>query len=413
MAFVRYMKGLVASFWLFPFACIGGAATSQAIDPPKVISFIPDSIDGAKDVNRGFTRLVQADGATMDAYLEIEAATEGPERPWSVKQLRATADALVGRYADARAIRDAHRKMIPACPVEGDVWPAVLRKLDPGIQILMINEDHLDPTTRAMVIRALPVLYEMGFTHLAMESIPDDSVLRSVRQGRVLDNAAAGVYLREPIEAFLVRRAQSLGFTIESYDTDAASRDRESAQATKLESQEAVPNTKTVVFAGHSHVSKSGAWLAQKLSRRWPGRVFSIDQTTLAGVACRGTGDSRLIRWSSPKALTDGGIVADAILVSTGNGVSVDERNDVSSWLSLDGTRHPVKVGVQSFCPKTKKACLIQARRDSESSDVVPMDRYLATSKTWEGFLFLASGRYVIEGTDEAGRKTVRRLTVK
>jgi hypothetical protein len=123
--------------------------------------------------------------------------------------------------------------------------------------IVMINEAHDKPQTRAFVTSLLKELKEAGVTHLAMETFSENGNFTSL-------DATTGYYTPEPSSGEIVREALSLGYKLvpyEDYDLmNHTPSQRDSIQAKKL--YDGIKKTnggieKTLVVAGYAHIAES------------------------------------------------------------------------------------------------------------------------------------------------------------
>jgi hypothetical protein len=80
-----------------------------------------------------------------------------------------------------------------------------------GKKILMINEAHDRPQTRAFITSLLKELKEVGVTHLAMETFSENGNFTSL-------DATTGYYTPEPSSGEIVREALSLGYKLIPYE---------------------------------------------------------------------------------------------------------------------------------------------------------------------------------------------------
>ena len=146
------------------------------------------------------------------------------------------------RSADARAS-------------DADAW---LLRNSRDRRILMLNDDHMHAAPRAFLLRLLPALRKLGFTHLGFEAL-----MPAVKptDGNI---AAAGFYTVEPLFAAVLRKAASLGFQVFGYEdlpapalsADAKFQAREQGQARNIaqEMARAAPSARFVIFAGFAHI---------------------------------------------------------------------------------------------------------------------------------------------------------------
>src|SRR6185437_13127075 len=97
--------------------------------------------------------------------------------------------------------------------------------------LVMVNEAHNQPLSRALVYQMLPIMRRLGFSILAMEALPDKATTDWInRHGYVPDEASYGYYLREPIDGEVIREAKRLGFTLANYDVFSDTREQDEAR---------------------------------------------------------------------------------------------------------------------------------------------------------------------------------------
>jgi hypothetical protein len=407
------MKELFCTPTMFAFSALltlSVHAYGQSLKGP--IAWVDPGIPHAAGINSAFTRVMSADGDLGQAVVDLEAETHAAHDPWEAAQLLATAYDVVGRYADARKIRNAHRKRTPQCVYSGEPWPYALARVPKVVNVLMINEDHLDPTTRANVLVALPFLRNAGYTRLALEALPDANMADEVASGNVPDTREAGTYLRDPIAALMVREAIRLGFHLEAYDADEDFDTREKRQASRLLALSKRDTGKLLVVTGPGHVALDGNWMAQYLAQDLGKRLYTIDQVSNAGADCDKAAMPNLTVRDRKKAGHLLGLNTDAALVSPAPRMSPTERSYTGSWLSIGGLRAPMAVSTGQVCPGKPTRCLIEANRKGGQSHSVPDDRYL-TRGIWRGYLFVPPGEYLITGIDEKGTRRAVISTAK
>jgi hypothetical protein len=382
-----------------------------------------------------FERIAKDEGDAFSEYKNLRSIysrlAEADKR--QAAQLLSMADAIFGRYQEAEdhyyAAFPKGRKPI-VCPVFG-VSPQpvqdALRRFAADVQVVLINESHSIMATRALIYRLLPMLHGLGFKYLALEALtPATDVLKSPNRGKALqdaslpgrgyplDQSAAGLYLREPIYAEIVRKALALGFTLVAYETlQAESRDeREAGQANALAKLiEAEPGAKVAVIAGYSHIWKSDGWMADRLQKQVKGGLLSIDLTSgLWG--CEEAFNPRMLE---PYILIDEdghpwAAHPDRVDVTVIHQPRKDGRSAPSGWLTLGGARKGVRPDTAACAGAWP--CLVSAFYASEMEGAVPADRVLLEGASDKSLLFLKPGkyRYVVEPNSRS--KQQRQLKV-
>ncbi len=131
-------------------------------------------------------------------------------------------------------------------------------------QIVMFNENHLNPYCRVFVKDMLDSLKRQGFNYIGLEALANFNNT-AISEGR-FPLQKLGSYTAEPSMANLIRTASSLGFTIFSYEyntpSDSTERvakrnHREKSQALNIiEILKKDPTAKIIIHAGHDHIQK-------------------------------------------------------------------------------------------------------------------------------------------------------------
>ncbi|WP_424683566.1 hypothetical protein [Frateuria sp. YIM B11624] len=342
-------------------------------------------------------------------------ATRWPDDQSYVYQMLATADAMVGRYAQARQefeqAFDRPRPKSSGCSSalgEGSFqdW---LSSHAARVDLVMVNEAHTEPVTRALVYQMLPLLRRQGYTILAMEALYDSDIARAIdARGYPLDDKAAFYYLREPIEGEVLREAKRLGFRLMSYEQWAnVPGAREAGQAANLAAiLKKHPGAKVFVVAGHGHVYRQDGRMAQRLAEIYAKPFLSINQLgwqespatdpCVRAPAGAAADSMASMRWKPGDHGTD-------ITVVRAGTYALERGAAGSDWLTLGGTRSHHRFGTAP-CGPHAKACLVEARYADEQAEAVPADRYLAGEGEEHADLYLRDGRYVVSYRDAAGK---------
>jgi hypothetical protein len=126
-----------------------------------------------------------------------------------------------------------------------------------GKDIVMINEAHDRPQTRAFITSLLKDLKEAGVTHLAMETFSENENFAEL-------DCTTGYFTQEPSSGEIVREALSLGYKLVPYeDYDLMNHtliQRDSIQAKKLYDgikKNSGEIEKTLVVAGYRHIAEA------------------------------------------------------------------------------------------------------------------------------------------------------------
>jgi len=384
---------------------------------------------------RGFRQTVYSDaGHLVSGYGSLHwlyAKRQGMEQRQAA-QLMSMLDAMLGHHQDAE---NDYYTAFPSgrtageCPLSSATVEPALDAIEQIVRdntLVLFNESHSIIATRALIVRLLPVLRRAGFNYLALEALAptaDDpastSALKALHdadlpaRGYPLDHSDAGVYLREPVYAELIREALAHGFTLIAYETISftSREERESGQAAALaELITSAPDAKIAVLAGYSHIWKSDGWMAERLQEITGRALVSIDQTSrMAGC------DGHISTDSAPFVLrtADGTLWAsmpERVDVTIVHPQRADARTKRDGWLTLGGLRKAVTPET-SACANTWP-CLVSAVYVDEEDSAVPADRVMLTGSDDVSLLFLRPGRYRYRVEAGVNAATVQTLTV-
>ena len=175
-------------------------------------------------------------------------------------------------------------------------------------RVVMINEAHDKPQTRAFTASLLEDLYLQGFRYLAMEMLANVSSKAVLRV-----NATTGYYSAEPMAAELIRKALEIGYTLVPYEDTVASHTvnkREYAQAQNIYDFLSKKDTsaKILVHAGYSHIEE-GARNDERIPMAAYFKIISgidpltIDQTEMIESGNSPYGALLYETWTKKKAL--------------------------------------------------------------------------------------------------------------
>ncbi|TWB42487.1 hypothetical protein [Nitrospirillum pindoramense] len=282
-------------------------------------------------------------------------------------------------------------------------------------RVVMINENHIAPVSRAFWLAALPRLRQMGFTHVAMEALfidGSDVKAGEVREHWLLEGKPTfAPYLSEPTFAAVIREALALGFDLVPYDDmdvmnhdpDLWTASRERVEAARLADVLArmPPDGKLLVLAGWSHVSKGVSstvpWMAAAFKQR-----TGIDPLTIDTTACqRPDATAPATTYLNP----DG-----SARITPSHAGRVDLQVHMPQSIGADPvaaagvSRHwlgqPVAIPA-ALLPKDGDG-VVEARKPGQAADTAPYDRlFLRPGEVLP--LYLPPGRYVLTLRGEGG----------
>jgi hypothetical protein len=350
----------------------------------------------------------------IDAYQQLHVRNWGGDTS-STDQMLAMSDAMLGRYDQAQQEMDAAFNTKPSppssCPAQlgagsfGEWLTEHAGKFD----LVMVNEAHNQPVSRALVYQMLPVMRRLGFSILALEALPDKATTDRInRDGYVLDEASYGYYLREPVEGEVVREARRLGFILANYDEFSDAREQDEAK-NLAHILKAHPGRKVFVVAGYDHIRRMDGRMAELLQVFYGKPFLSIDQlgkrNDVMRSVCKPAGSSShdekqgalaSMRWMS------GGRETDITVWRTKADDLSRAASEGNEWLSLGGVRWRYSFNTLDGCGKPG-VCLVEARYADEPANAVPADRYLALGSDPFTNLYLRDGRYVVTYSNARG----------
>jgi len=146
-------------------------------------------------------------------------------------------------------------------------------------EIIMFNEGHDRPQTRAFVVSILEDLKKVGATCLAMETLTEHGNLHGL-------DGSTGYFTLEPVSGELVREALRLGFELIPYEDrslgHSTTNQRDSIQAANLFNRIKTKDgiQKTVVLAGYGHISEKpiGEYISMAINFK---QISGIDPLTV------------------------------------------------------------------------------------------------------------------------------------
>jgi len=302
-------------------------------------------------------------------------------------------------------------------------------------RVVMINEEHRDPSHRAFTTELLPVLREQGFHYFAAEAFgPDIQEARYPKAGRDFTD--------DPVFGDLIRRALELGYTLVPYEApstcsavalkafntagaidDNCMDGRELGQARNLARfVEQHPGEKLLVHAGMAHIQKADlpfghlmAWHFRDLTKVDP---LTIDQIYFS----EGGGEApeyAPVAEKYPERTTP-------FVLRSGDGFFLPENaegidiavvhprtryvNGRPTWLSTGGWRRPVPIAqlaaYHAAIPALQKAgtTLLQVFLVTDEPDAVPIDQFLIKDPLSPPAPMLPSGSYRLRIIDRKGK---------
>ncbi|MEA1651938.1 hypothetical protein UAJ10_23365 [Nitrospirillum sp. BR 11164] len=282
-------------------------------------------------------------------------------------------------------------------------------------RVVMINENHIAPASRAFWLAALPRLRQMGFTHVAMEALSMDGgdvKAGEVREHWILEGKPVfAPYLSEPTFAAVVRTTMALGFDLVPYDDmdvmsndpDLGTASRERVEAARLADSLArmPPDGKLVVLAGWAHVDKGlhegVPWMAEAFKQR-----TGIDPLTVDTTACqRPDAASPATTYLNPDGsarITSSHVGRVDLQVHMPQAMGTDPVAAAS--VSRRALGQPVAIP-PALVPKDGDG-VVEARKPGQAADTAPYDRlFLRPGEVLP--LYLPPGRYVLTLRGDGG----------
>lgn len=184
---------------------------------------------------------------------------------------------IEGKDHAGRLFRDEKQKLTMPENLSPDILAAdarsfLLEKADKK-QAILINEAHLYPQHRLFMTSLLPGLYELGYRHIFVEALDQDSV--------EIPSKTMGIYTSEPAFAHLTRQAIALGFQLHPYDAPTiANRDSAAARNILERTKAFSSQDKWIVFCGFDHNNQqSRRSLAHYLKTLADMDPMCVDQT--------------------------------------------------------------------------------------------------------------------------------------
>jgi hypothetical protein len=182
----------------------------------------------------------------------------------SIKSLTDTFESFIGIFnRDSKSLPDSI-SLPNHYVVVKDVRAAIFKEAARH-QVVMLNEDHLDPYGRFFAKSLLDSLWNLGYRYLAAETLLHNPGLNN----QTFVTQKAGFYSSEPCFGDFLRRARQLGFRLVPYENDhpcdctdriCRINCRERNQASYLaQIFKTDPQAKVFVYAGHGHIYKKSS----------------------------------------------------------------------------------------------------------------------------------------------------------
>ena len=242
---IRFYLSL--AFFLF---LLNAMAQNNDLKHPSVV---------AKEYGYGYRSLIK--------LIEMDSLYVGSHFESSYHDFLGVLYSQVGRYKEARRETEAVGTMfvnhiISAYNYKNAIAIPLSKVMDSIIEnsrVIMLNEMHFNPHSRAFVISWLEKCYENGYRYLAAETLSEKDTLLNERRTPLL--RTTGFYSDEPVFGDLLRIALNMGYTLvpyESYDFYK----REEGQADNLINNilDKDPEAKFLLLGGMGHITERRGW---------------------------------------------------------------------------------------------------------------------------------------------------------
>ncbi|THD58259.1 MAG: hypothetical protein E8A49_19955 [Phenylobacterium sp.] len=273
-------------------------------------------------------------------------------------------------------------------------------------RIVILDENHLEPRSRAFGLQVARALRPLGYTVLAAEALhrgADDGEVQAKMDKLSADGyvrQSSGYYLDDPVFADFLRQSLALGYRLVSYEfggdfVSEAQRDQDQTDNLVRRAVRKYPNAKILIYSGEHHLAKrpiaieggQAEWMAQRLKQATGIDPLTIDQggltplpmnrsnADLYGIAVRKAHGRSVVLMRDGKPLTVGLLAGSIDLqVIHPQSATVDGR---PGWLAQMG-RKPRPIP-PSLLPKSGVR-LVQAFVAREADDTIPIDQVLVTA---------------------------------
>jgi hypothetical protein len=272
-------------------------------------------------------------------------------------------------------------------------------------QIVILNEDHLEPRHRAFALQVARALRPLGYRHLALEAlIADYQDSGAAEQMRKLTERGHpvftdGMYTNDPMFADFLTQAIALGYQPQAYDGGprtagdrVAAREQSQAENIARRILATDPRAKVLVYVGFRHATevpfdgglgRQMDWMARRLKRITGIDPMTIDQREhipaeclserilREGIRVNRFGDVVLRKNGRPFAFGSYRGAVDLHVLH----LPVAPISGRPAWMTQVG-RRPLPVPASLLWGNSRK--LIQAFAPGASQDAVPIDQILA-----------------------------------
>jgi hypothetical protein len=295
-----------------------------------------------------------------------------------------------------------------AAEVNGDLQAAdaveeIVRRAR-SAQIVILNEDHLEPRHRAFALQVARALRPLGYRQLALEAlIADHQDPGAAEQMRKLSDRGHpvftdGIYTNDPMFADFLTQAMALGYQPQAYDGGprtegdrVAAREQFQAENIARRILAADPRAKVLVYVGFRHATevpfdgglgRQMDWMARQLKRITGIDPLTVDQREHIPANClsenilrRGTRANRfgnvvLKKLGRPFAFGSYRGAVDLHVLH----LPVAPISGRPAWMTQVG-RRPLSVPAALLGGSSRK--LIQAFAPGAPLDAVPIDQIL------------------------------------
>ena len=292
-------------------------------------------------------------------------------------------------------------------------------------RIVILDENHLEPRSRAFALEVARALRPLGYSVLAAEALKrgaDDGEVQAKMDRLSADGyvrQSSGYYLDDPVFSDFLRQSLALGYRLVSYEfggdfVSEAQRDQDQTDNLVRRAVRKYPNAKILIYSGEHHLAKlpialeggEAKWMAQRLKEATGIDPLTIDQGSftplpmnrsnadLYGIAVEKAHGQSVVLMRHGQPLTVGLLAGSIDLqVVHPRTTTVDGR---PGWLTQMG-RGPRPIP-PSLLPKSGVR-LVQAFVAREADDAIPIDQVLVTAGEPAPALMLppVAVRYVVK----------------